>query len=133
MPVRGKPKGITMRSTKSPAEIDTAVKPDREHQRHRGARPYRHRELRGFWRTTLALIAPLPGLLMAVKIMIYPFGVENDLQLCWKAYAATRRVSSWRSGSAWRSRSLFCRALWPSPGPRVGGRPGWRWRGQCLV
>jgi hypothetical protein len=78
MPVRGKPKGITMRSTKSPAEIDTAVKPGREHQRHRGARPYRHRDLRGFWRTTLALIAPLPGLLMAVKIMIYPFGVEND-------------------------------------------------------
>ena len=78
MPIRGKPKGITMSSTKSPAETDTAVKPGREPRRHRSAKPARHRDMRGFWSTTLALIAPLPGLLMAVKIMVCPFGVEND-------------------------------------------------------
>jgi len=75
--IRGKPKGITMSSTKSPAETDTAVKPGREPHRHQSAKPSRHRDLRGFWRTTLALIAPLPGLLMAVKIMVCPFGVVD--------------------------------------------------------
>jgi hypothetical protein len=75
--IRGKPKGITMSSTKSPAETDTAVKPGREPHRHRSAKPSRRRDLRGFWRTTLALIAPLPGLLMAVKIMVCPFGVVD--------------------------------------------------------
>jgi Domain of unknown function (DUF4386) len=35
-------------------------------------------DLRGFWRTMLALIAPLPGLLMAAKIMISPFGIRED-------------------------------------------------------
>jgi hypothetical protein len=75
--IRGKPKGITMSSTKSPAETDIAVKPGREPHRHRSAKPSRRRDLRGFWRTTLALIAPLPGLLMAVKIMVCPFGVVD--------------------------------------------------------
>jgi hypothetical protein len=35
-------------------------------------------DLRGFWRTMLALIAPLPGLLIAAKIMISPFGIRED-------------------------------------------------------
>src|SRR4029453_18668299 len=75
--IHGKPKEITMSGTKTPAETDTSVKPGREPHRHRSAKPSRRRDLRGFWRTTLALIAPLPGLLMTVKIMVCPFGVVD--------------------------------------------------------
>ena len=67
-----------MSSTKSPAQTEAAAKPARQRQRRRSATPSAHRDLRGFWRTTLALMAPLPGLLMAVKIMVCPVGVEND-------------------------------------------------------
>ena len=51
---------------------------DRRGRRHRSGKPSRRRDLRGFWRTILALIAPLPGLLMAAKIMISPFGMRED-------------------------------------------------------
>lgn len=66
-----------MSSAESPAEADTPVKPGRERHRNRTAKPSRQRDLRGFWRTALAWIAPVPGLLLAVKIMICPFGVED--------------------------------------------------------
>jgi hypothetical protein len=77
-PIRGKPKGVTMSSTESPTVTGTSVKPGRQRHQHGSVKPSRHRDLRGFWRTTLALIAPLPGLLMAVKIMVCPCGVTND-------------------------------------------------------
>jgi hypothetical protein len=77
-PSRGEPKGVMMSSTESPTVANTSVKPAREGHRHRSVKPPRHRDLRGFWRTTLALIAPLPGILMAVKIMVCPCGVTND-------------------------------------------------------
>ena len=63
-----------MSSTESPTVAHTSV----QGHRHRSAKPPRPRDLRGFWRTTLALIAPLPGLLMAAKIMVCPFGMEDD-------------------------------------------------------
>ncbi len=65
-----------MSSTRTPAE--TAVATDQRGHRHRSAKPSRPRDLRGFWRTMLALIAPLPGLLMAAKIMVSPFGSRGD-------------------------------------------------------
>ena len=71
-----------MSSTKAPFQTQSAVAADQRGQRRRTAkpeRPSRRRDLRGLWRTTLALIAPLPGLLMAAKIIISPFGVRNDL------------------------------------------------------
>ena len=71
-----------MSSTKAPFQTQSAVAGDRRSQRRRSAkpeRPSRRRDLRGLWRTTLALIAPLPGLLMAAKIIVSPFGVRNDL------------------------------------------------------
>lgn len=64
-----------MSSTKTPA---VAVTAGQQGRRHRNAKPARPRDLRGLWRTMLALIAPLPGLLMAAKIMISPFGIRED-------------------------------------------------------
>ena len=51
---------------------------DQRGHRHRRGKPSRPRDLRGLWRTLLALIAPLPGLLMAAKIMVSPFGIRAD-------------------------------------------------------
>ena len=50
----------------------------RQGYRSRSASLSSPRDLRGFWRTALALIAPLPGLLMAVKIIVSPFGARED-------------------------------------------------------
>jgi hypothetical protein len=66
-------------STRTPAESHITVATSREGYRTRRAASSRNRDLRGFWRTMLALLAPLPGLLMAAKIMIFPFGVGGDL------------------------------------------------------
>ena len=87
-----------MSSTESPTVAYTSVKPGQERRRHRSARPSRPRDLRGFWRTTLALLAPLPGLLMAVKIMIYPFGMEDDFAIVLEGVRgnpATEQLALW--------------------------------------
>jgi len=65
-------------STKTPADSETVVTGGREGRRLRSAKASRRQDLRGFWRTTLALIAPVPGFLMAAKIIISPFAVRND-------------------------------------------------------
>ena len=67
-----------MSSTRTPAEPHTAVTTDQRGHRHRSGKLPRPRDLRGLWRTVLALIAPLPGLLMAAKIMVSPFGIRED-------------------------------------------------------
>jgi hypothetical protein len=69
---------MSMSSTRTPAETHTAVTTDKRGHRSRDAKPARRRDLRGLWRTTLALLAPLPGLLMATKIMVSPFGIRGD-------------------------------------------------------
>jgi hypothetical protein len=97
-----------MSSTRSPAETDTAVKPGRERHRNRTAKPSRQRDLRSFWRTALALIAPLPGVLMAVKIMICPFGLEDGFADVLEGVRINPAREQWRSGSPWRSRSPCC-------------------------
>ena len=92
-----------MSSTKAPFQTQSAVAGDRRSQRRRIAkpeRPSRRRDLRGLWRTTLALIAPLPGLLMAAKIIVSPFGCAMTWPMCWQACPAIRPASSWHSGSA---------------------------------
>lgn len=68
---------MNMSSTRTPAE-PTAVTTDQRGHRHRSGKLPRSRDLRGLWRTVLALIAPLPGLLMAAKILISPFGLRED-------------------------------------------------------
>ena len=65
-------------STKTPADTETVVTSGREGRRRRSAKASRRQDLRGFWRTTLALIAPAPGFLMAAKIIISPFAVRDD-------------------------------------------------------
>lgn len=67
-----------MSSTKTPTKTQTRVATGRDGRRRRNAKPSHSRDLRGFWRTTLALIAPLPGLLMAAEIVILPFAVRDD-------------------------------------------------------
>src|SRR4029453_19014051 len=62
----------------TPAETHTAGPPHQHLQRRRSAKPPRPRDLRGLWRTALALIAPLPGLLMASEMLISPFGLRED-------------------------------------------------------
>jgi hypothetical protein len=64
-----------MSSTKTSA---AAVTTGRRGRSHRSAKPALPRDLRALWRTMLALIAPLPGLLMAAKIMVSPFGIRED-------------------------------------------------------
>ena len=67
-----------MSNTKTQADASSAVEPSGKRRRYRRGKPSRRRDLRGFWRTLLALIAPLPGFLMAAKIMISPFGMDAD-------------------------------------------------------
>jgi len=67
-------KELSMSSTETPVEIDETVTLRRERRRARSAKRLHRSDLRGFWRTVLALMAPLPGLLMAAKIMISPYG-----------------------------------------------------------
>ena len=67
-----------MSNTKAQAEASYAAEPSRTRRGYRRGKPSRRRDLRGFWRTLLALIAPLPGLLLAAKIMISPFGMDAD-------------------------------------------------------
>jgi Ca2+/Na+ antiporter len=67
-----------MSSRSTPAETHTAGPPHQHLERRRSAKPSRPRDLRGLWRTALALIAPLPGLLMAAEILISPFGLRED-------------------------------------------------------
>jgi len=68
-----------MSRTKTPAETQTRVIAGRGDHRHRSAKPSHHRDLRGFWRTALALMGPLPGIIMALKIATSPFGRRDDL------------------------------------------------------
>ena len=81
-----------MSSRSTPAETHTAGTPDQRGARHRSAKPSRPRDLRGLWRTALALIAPLPGLLMAAEILISPFGLRED-------FAAVLTGCIWRSSA----------------------------------
>jgi hypothetical protein len=67
-------KELSMSSTETPVEIDETVTLRRERRRARSAKRLHRSDLRGFWRIVLALMAPLPGLLMAAKIMISPYG-----------------------------------------------------------
>jgi hypothetical protein len=69
---------MSMSNTKTKAEAHTAVTTDRRGRKDRSAEAARPRDLRGLWRTILALIVPLPGLLMAAKILISPFGIRED-------------------------------------------------------
>jgi hypothetical protein len=67
-----------MSSTKTPAESTGTVSLRAERRPPLSGKHSQHRDLRGFWRTVLALIAPLPWLVVAVKIIISPFGVAED-------------------------------------------------------
>jgi hypothetical protein len=40
----------------------------------------RVRDLRGFWRCTLAVLAPLPMLALAVEVLVVPFPVRGDIR-----------------------------------------------------
>ena len=125
-----------MSSTKAPFQTQSAVAGDRRSQRRRSAkpeRPSRRRDLRGLWRTTLALIAPLPGLLMAAKIIVSPFGVRNDLAdvLAGVSGDPAREQLAQSRGAA--SPSLCCPRSWLLPGPHAAERPGLPWSEGCLV
>jgi Ca2+/Na+ antiporter len=69
---------MSVSSTRTPSETRSAMTTDQRGHRSRSVKPARPRDLRGLWRTILALIAPLPGLLMAAKIMASPFGIRAD-------------------------------------------------------
>jgi len=75
----GSRKEISMSRTKTPAETQARVIAGQGDHRHRSAKPLHHRDLRGFWRTALALMAPVPGIIMALKIATSPFGRRDDL------------------------------------------------------
>ena len=66
-------KGIKVSTTRTSEQSRSTMARGRQGYRSRSASLSSPRDLRGFWRTALALIAPLPGLLMAVKIIISPF------------------------------------------------------------
>ena len=71
-------KGIKVSTTRTSEQSRSTMARGRQGYRSRSASLSSPRDLRGFWRTALALIAPLPGLLMAVKIIISPFGAQGD-------------------------------------------------------